>query len=102
MGTGVDARHNLHAALNNGQRSSNGSLVVHLRYLQIGDRCNIAPFLNDIAKKLVENRAGLLIGQERDVVLDRATRNVHVTELTWPERAVIALDTQTPRLETGG
>ena len=78
----LNGAHHLHRALDQGQRGANRSFLLHVCQLEIGQGSEPPALIHDLSEHLMQYVARFLIGHERDVVLDRATRHINITELT--------------------
>ena len=95
----LDASHDLHGTLHEGQRGTYRCLSVDVAHLDVGNRADAARFFDDVPEELVENRRWLLERKREDRVPDGPTGDVHIPELARLKGGVVTLDAETTSLE---
>ena len=99
MDTSLNARHDLHVALEQCKGCANRCLSVHVADLHVGNGADASTLFDEICQELVQDARWFLVGKERDGVTDRSARHIDVTELAGTQRSVVALDAKTAGLE---
>ena len=104
MNSSLDRAHYLHGAFHNSERRSDWRFLASLSHadLQIRNRTYAPTFFDYVAEKLVEDVRRLFVRKERNVIANATARNIHIAELTRHDRAVVTLNPETPRLQSGG
>ena len=100
--SGLNRRHNLELALQQGQCRAHRRLSRHVANLHVRRGREPTTFLNNVVEQRVQNLAGLLVRQGQDVVAQRTGADVYVTELTRLDGGIVSLDAQATGLQTTG
>ena len=95
---GLDARHDLEAALEQGQRGAHRRVCAHVPNLDVCHGADATAFLDDVAKQRVQDARRLLVWHREQALTERTTRHVSVTPFTGHKWGVITFDTQRARL----
>ena len=96
---GLDSRHHLQLALQEGQGRAHGRLCAHVRDLHVRRGGKAPAFFHNGAQQLVQNAAWLLVRQGQDVVSERPRTDVYVSELAGLNWCVITLNAKPSSFE---